>query len=94
MPAHDEMAFVQLKIRMREKLRAQLARAAEQHSISMNAEIVMRLERFSEIDTLLSRLQGQLHEQIKQFQAREAEYQTRINQLTDILIQRVKEEHK
>jgi hypothetical protein len=45
MSDRDEMAFVQLKLRVREKLRARLAEAAEQRGVSMNAEIVIRLER-------------------------------------------------
>jgi Arc-like DNA binding domain len=63
MPERDELDFVQPKVRMREKLRARLAEAAAQRDVSLNAEIVARLERSldqPEIDIDVGRLQTDL----------------------------------
>lgn len=44
MAARDQTATVQLKIRMREALRARLEQAAEARQVSLNAEAVERLQ--------------------------------------------------
>jgi Arc-like DNA binding dprotein len=44
MAARDKATTVQLKVRMKEPLRAKLEEMAHRHGISMNAEIVARLE--------------------------------------------------
>ncbi len=45
MPEREPTAVVQLKVRMREPLRARIDDAAQRRGVSMNAEIVERLER-------------------------------------------------
>ena len=45
MAKRDRTAIVQLKVRMREPLRAHLEKAAAARGISLNSEIVDRLER-------------------------------------------------
>jgi hypothetical protein len=45
----DEAAYVQLKFRVRERLRALLETEAEQRGVSLNAEIVRRLEESFEL---------------------------------------------
>ena len=42
--AREESATVELKVRMKEPLRASLELAARQHGVSMNAEAVRRLD--------------------------------------------------
>jgi Arc-like DNA binding dprotein len=44
MAVHESSAMVQLKFRVREGLRAKLEEAARQRGVSLNAEIVHRLE--------------------------------------------------
>lgn len=53
MPPRDKKAVVQLKVRMREPLRAKLEKAATQKGVSLNSEIVERLERTCEREGLL-----------------------------------------
>jgi hypothetical protein len=63
MPERDELAFIHLKVRFREKLRARLAEAAKERGVSMNAEIVARLEQSldrPEIDIDVGQLQTDL----------------------------------
>jgi Arc-like DNA binding domain len=45
MADRDQATTVQLKVRMKEPLRADLEKAAHRRGVSMNAEIVRRLER-------------------------------------------------
>ena len=45
MADRDQATTVQLKVRMKEPLRADLEEAAQRRGVSMNAEIVRRLER-------------------------------------------------
>ena len=44
MPARKKSAIVQQKIRMHEPLRADIERAAKRNGVSMNGEMVKRLE--------------------------------------------------
>ena len=53
MPERTKSDTVQLKVRMKEPLRAALEEASERRGVSMNAEIVQRLERsFTEEESL------------------------------------------
>jgi Arc-like DNA binding domain len=65
MPERDEDAYAQLKFRVKERLRAALEQAAKQRGISMNAEIVLRLEqsfeRQSELKINLDELRSRLN---------------------------------
>jgi Arc-like DNA binding domain len=45
MAGRDEATPVQIKLRMKEPLRAMLEESARERGISMNAELVRRLER-------------------------------------------------
>jgi Arc-like DNA binding domain len=48
----NKKAVVQLKVRMREPLRAKLEKAAKQKGISLNAEIVERLKSTVTVDEM------------------------------------------
>jgi hypothetical protein len=54
----DEAAYVQLKFRVRERLRALLEQEAEQRGISLNAEIVRRLEASFDLGTYVHLSEG------------------------------------
>jgi hypothetical protein len=54
----DRTAVADVKTRLREPLRAKLERAARDHGVSMNAEIVGRLERSFARDEEFGGLQG------------------------------------
>jgi hypothetical protein len=49
----DETANAQLKVRMKEPLRAALEKAAQERGVSLNAEIVHRLERSFDLEQRL-----------------------------------------
>jgi hypothetical protein len=51
-------AYVQFKARMQERLRAKLEHAAKQHGVSINAEIIDRLERSFDREAFLQDLRG------------------------------------
>jgi hypothetical protein len=56
-------AYVQFKARMKEELRAKLERAAKEHGVSINAELVRRLEAsFTQesVEALVERVGGYL----------------------------------
>ena len=50
MPKRDDSATVQFKVRMKEVLRSQIEAVAEVNDVTMNSEIVGRLERSLEMD--------------------------------------------
>src|SRR5262245_9631690 len=54
MARRDPTALAQLKVRMREPLRARLEQDAKRRGVSINAEIVDRLERAADHQGLLS----------------------------------------
>ena len=56
MPRNDN-ATVQVGLRIRESLRAALNEAAEKHGVSMNAEILMRLEESFKLDAVKRELE-------------------------------------
>jgi hypothetical protein len=75
---------------MRESMRARLEAAAERHGISMNAEILMRLDESFELDALKRELEIErqyLRDANKQLAERETGYLERERRLTDYLLQ-------
>jgi Arc-like DNA binding domain len=58
MPKRDEDASAQVKVRLKEPLRAALEEAARKRGISMNAEVISRLERSFEQDQRLQDVFG------------------------------------
>lgn len=52
MPPRKQSATVDLKLRIKEPLRVQIEKAAKQHGVSMNMEMVARLQRSFERDKI------------------------------------------
>jgi HicB family len=61
--------IVQLKLRIREALRAKLAAAAKHNSVSLNSEIAKRLE-VSLVVNQLEEIVGRLNQTAEKFEAR------------------------
>jgi hypothetical protein len=78
MPRRNANAIVQVGLRLRESLRAGLARAAKEHRVSFNQELVTRLEDSLEKDT------RQTLENAAQSLAQDA---LRLRTLTDAFVQ-------
>ena len=60
MAQRKQSATVDLKVRVKEPLRAALERAARQRGRSLNAEIVQRLERSLQDEDILTKISSQL----------------------------------
>jgi hypothetical protein len=60
MAQRKQSATVDLKVRMKEPLRAALERSARQRGRSLNAEIVQRLERSLQDEEILAKISNQL----------------------------------
>jgi flagellar motility protein MotE (MotC chaperone) len=90
MAERDPTATVQLKFRVRESLRGELEAAAKQHGMTLNAEIVRRLEDSFQLDEKLRALDAdrdRMREGLEISERHRAEAQARVNQLTDFLLQ-------
>lgn len=90
MPRRKDTDTVQVGLRVKESLRAALDQAAEKHGISMNAEIVLRLEQSFELDALKRELDAErdrIRSDLKTIEKHWAEDRSRVNQLTDFLLQ-------
>ena len=90
MPRRKDTDTVQVGLRVKESLRTALDQAAEKHGISMNAEILLRLEQSFELDALKRELEIKSEYALRAVETAEkhrAEAQARANQLTDFLLQ-------
>jgi flagellar motility protein MotE (MotC chaperone) len=90
MAERDPTATVQLKFRVRESLRGELEAAAKRHGMTLNAEIVRRLEDSFQLDEKLRALDAdrdRMREGLQISERHRAEAQARVNQLTDFLLQ-------
>jgi hypothetical protein len=83
MVERDETAYVQLKFRVKERLRAGLERAARGHGVSLNAEIVARLEKSFEpgfaLDT--SQVRRMINDALKALNALQGEVVDLVDEL-------------
>jgi hypothetical protein len=87
----------EIKIRVRGDLRQKLEDAVERHGMTLNAEVVMRLEQSFELDALKRELEIErqyLREANNRLAEREVGYQQRINQLTDYVFQLTERERQ
>ena len=86
----DPTTTAQLKFRVQERLRARLDDAANAHGMTLNAEIIRRLEELFDLDQKRRELEIEreyVRNAVKEFSAREAGYHDRINKLTDFALQ-------
>jgi Arc-like DNA binding domain len=86
----DPTTTAQLKFRVQERLRARLDDAADAHGLTLNAEIIRRLEESFELDQKRRELEIEreyVRSAVKESSARLSECQDRNNKLTDFLLQ-------